>query len=141
MIDGAPWTPLDFPPLLLMVGRGRRAARLDGRGGRRREPQPAMPRLLCGRAAIPFRRRGGSEKCAGHKEARGDVVGRRGNFGSGDTVVERGTSAELAARRVDDTGGDQPAVTQKTIGETICARGWTRMVRPPVQYTEELSRS
>jgi hypothetical protein len=24
-------------------------------------------------------------------------------------------------------------VTQKTLGETNCARGWTRMVRPPVQ--------
>jgi hypothetical protein len=106
MVDSAPWTPLDFPPLL-MVGRGPRAARLDGRGGRRREPQPAMPRLPCGRAAIPLRRRGG-QKCAGHREARGDVVGRRGNFGSGNSVVERGTSAELAARRVDDAGGDQP---------------------------------
>jgi hypothetical protein len=37
-------------------------------------------------------------------------------------------------------GAINPAVTQKTIGETICARGWTRMVRPPVQYTEELKR-
>jgi hypothetical protein len=37
-------------------------------------------------------------------------------------------------------GATNPAVTQTTIGETICARGWTRMVRPPVQYTEELKR-
>ena len=37
-------------------------------------------------------------------------------------------------------GAINPAVTQKTIGETICTRGWTRMVRPPVQYTEELKR-
>jgi hypothetical protein len=37
-------------------------------------------------------------------------------------------------------GGINPAVTQKTIGETICTRGWTRMVRPPVHYTGELKR-
>jgi hypothetical protein len=37
-------------------------------------------------------------------------------------------------------GAINPAVTQKTIGETICACGWSRMVRPPVQYTEELKR-
>ena len=29
------------------------------------------------------------------------------------------------------------SVTQKTIGETICVRGWTHMVRPPVGYTVE----
>jgi hypothetical protein len=37
-------------------------------------------------------------------------------------------------------GAINPAVTQKTIGETICARGWTRMARPPAEYTEELKR-
>ena len=37
-------------------------------------------------------------------------------------------------------GAINPAVTQKTIGETICTRGWTRMVRPPVHYTGELKR-
>jgi hypothetical protein len=37
-------------------------------------------------------------------------------------------------------GAINSAVTQRTIGETICTRGWTRMVRPPVQYTEELKR-
>jgi hypothetical protein len=31
-------------------------------------------------------------------------------------------------------------VTQRTLGETICVRGWTHMVRPPVGYTEELKR-
>jgi hypothetical protein len=68
------------------------------------------------------------------------VGGRSGDFGSGDPVGERGASAELAARRGDDAGAINPAVTQKTIDHTICARGWTRMVRPPVQYTEELKR-
>jgi hypothetical protein len=33
-----------------------------------------------------------------------------------------------------------PAVTQATIGSTICRRGWTRTVRPPVSYTNELKR-
>jgi hypothetical protein len=33
-----------------------------------------------------------------------------------------------------------PAVTQATIGATICRRGWTRTVRPPVSYTNELKR-
>jgi len=31
-----------------------------------------------------------------------------------------------------------PDVTQSTVGSTICVRGWTRTVRPPVSYTNEL---
>ncbi len=31
-----------------------------------------------------------------------------------------------------------PDVTQATIGVTICVRGWTRTVRPPVEYTNAL---
>jgi len=31
-----------------------------------------------------------------------------------------------------------PAVTQATIGSTICRRGWTRTIRPPVSYTNGL---
>ncbi|MGZ4258167.1 MAG: hypothetical protein ACXVRE_10430 [Gaiellaceae bacterium] len=31
-----------------------------------------------------------------------------------------------------------PAVTQATIRSTICARGWTSTVRPPVSYTNHL---
>ena len=31
-----------------------------------------------------------------------------------------------------------PAVTQATIRTTICQRGWTRTVRPPVSYTNAL---
>jgi hypothetical protein len=31
-----------------------------------------------------------------------------------------------------------PDVTQATIGETICAHGWTRTIRPPSAYTGEL---
>ena len=35
-------------------------------------------------------------------------------------------------------GALNPAVTQATIGETICVRGWTRTIRPPTSYTNEL---
>jgi hypothetical protein len=31
-----------------------------------------------------------------------------------------------------------PGVTQATIDATICQRGWTRTIRPPVGYTNEL---
>ncbi len=31
-------------------------------------------------------------------------------------------------------------VTQATIGSTICRRGWTRTIRPPVGYTNALKR-
>jgi hypothetical protein len=33
-----------------------------------------------------------------------------------------------------------PDVTQATIRSTICRPGWTRTVRPPVSYTNELKR-
>jgi hypothetical protein len=33
-----------------------------------------------------------------------------------------------------------PAVTQATIASTICRRGWTRTIRPPVDYTNALKR-
>jgi hypothetical protein len=31
-----------------------------------------------------------------------------------------------------------PDVRQETIAETICTSGWTRTIRPPVSYTNEL---
>jgi hypothetical protein len=31
-----------------------------------------------------------------------------------------------------------PDVTQATIGSTVCRKGWTRTVRPPVSYTNAL---
>jgi hypothetical protein len=34
-----------------------------------------------------------------------------------------------------------PDVTQATIRSTICRSGWTRTIRPPVEYTDELKRS
>src|SRR3954468_9672531 len=33
-----------------------------------------------------------------------------------------------------------PDVTQATIADTICRRGWTRTIRPPVSYTNDLKR-
>lgn len=35
-------------------------------------------------------------------------------------------------------GALNPDVTQATIARTICVRGWTRTVRPPVSYTNTL---
>ena len=33
-----------------------------------------------------------------------------------------------------------PDVTQADVGSTICVRGWTRTVRPPVEFTNTLKR-
>lgn len=37
-------------------------------------------------------------------------------------------------------GALNPAVTQATIGATICRRGWTATVRPLVSYTDKIKR-
>jgi hypothetical protein len=34
-----------------------------------------------------------------------------------------------------------PDVSQETIDSTICRRGWTRTIRPPVSYTNDLKRT
>src|SRR6476661_3119699 len=34
-----------------------------------------------------------------------------------------------------------PAVVQSTIASTICRHGWTRTIRPPVSYTNDLKRT
>jgi len=38
-------------------------------------------------------------------------------------------------------GAINPAVTPATIADTICVRGWTQQVRPPVSYTEPLKKA
>ena len=38
-------------------------------------------------------------------------------------------------------GALNPAVTQQTIQQTICVKGWTKTVRPPEEYTYEIKRS
>jgi hypothetical protein len=35
-------------------------------------------------------------------------------------------------------GALNPDVTQATIGDTICKPGWTRTIRPPTSYTNDL---
>ncbi len=37
-------------------------------------------------------------------------------------------------------GAVNPDVTQATIGDTVCKSGWTRTVRPPTDYTNDLKR-
>lgn len=46
-------------------------------------------------------------------------------------------SAQRASWRL-TPGVLNPDVTQKTIGRTICTRGWTRTIRPPSDYTSGL---
>lgn len=47
--------------------------------------------------------------------------------------------AVLASWRV-TPGVVNPDVTQATIATTICRHGWTRTIRPPVSYTNDLKR-
>jgi hypothetical protein len=61
------------------------------------------------------------------------VGGRSGEFGSGDPVGERARAQSSLPDASATPGAINLAVTQKTIDHTICARGWMRMVRPPVR--------
>ncbi len=47
------------------------------------------------------------------------------------------TSAILASPTL-TPGSLNPDVTQGTIDETICVKGWTATVRPPASYTDQL---
>jgi hypothetical protein len=55
-------------------------------------------------------------------------------------IEHRGGPAAGAvlANPVRTPGVLNPDVTQATIGSTICVSGWTRTVRPPVEYTNAL---
>jgi hypothetical protein len=44
----------------------------------------------------------------------------------------------LRASAVLTPGVINPDVTQATLGETICRHGWTRTIRPPTTYTDDL---
>jgi hypothetical protein len=46
----------------------------------------------------------------------------------------------IVADAVRTPGVLNPEVTQATIGSTVCRRGWTRTIRPPVDYTNALKR-
>jgi hypothetical protein len=53
----------------------------------------------------------------------------------------RGVTSSRAVLRASWTltpGVINPDVTQSTIAATICRRGWTRTIRPPVGYTNAL---
>jgi hypothetical protein len=55
-------------------------------------------------------------------------------------AVHHGASgpAFYAARPSLTPGALNPDVTQATIRQTICSRGWTKTVRPPASYTSAL---
>ena len=55
-------------------------------------------------------------------------------------ALHRGSSgpAFYAARPALTPGALNPDVTQASIRQTICSRGWTRTVRPPTSYTSAL---
>ena len=62
---------------------------------------------------------------------------------SGTGTAAGGTTAALPGEP-DPTltpGATNPAVTQATIGRTICISGWTATVRPPSSYTTGLKRT
>ena len=50
-------------------------------------------------------------------------------------------SAAIVADPVRTPGVLNPDVTQATIRSTICTRGWTATIRPPVSYTNALKRT
>jgi hypothetical protein len=56
--------------------------------------------------------------------------------------LPRGSSSkgQYAADPVRTPGVLNPDVTQATINSTICVHGWTRTIRPPTSYTNELKR-
>jgi len=62
-------------------------------------------------------------------------VGLLGGFRSGP---DRPPLSPARASRLLTPGVVNPDVTQQTIGETICQHGWTKTIRPPSSYTNEL---
>ena len=54
--------------------------------------------------------------------------------------VRRPHAPAIVADAVRTPGMLNAAVTHATIRRTICKRGWTRTVRPPVDYTNALKR-
>ena len=53
---------------------------------------------------------------------------------------DQGSRSWLRASTSLTPGVANPGVTQATIRQTICKRGWTRTIRPPVSYTNALKR-
>ena len=63
------------------------------------------------------------------------AIGLLGGFGKG--TGEPALSPDRASWIL-TPGVANPDVTQETIGETICTRGWTKTMRPPTDYTNAL---
>jgi hypothetical protein len=55
-------------------------------------------------------------------------------------LQQHGPNAGVLADPVRTPGVLNAGVTQATIGSTICRRGWTRTIRPPVEYTNALKK-
>jgi hypothetical protein len=53
-------------------------------------------------------------------------------------LEQHGATGIVRADPVRTPGVLNPDVTQATIAATICRRGWTRTIRPPVEYTNAL---
>ena len=51
-----------------------------------------------------------------------------------------GSAGRVLADPVRTPGVLNPDVTQATIRSTVCRRGWTKTIRPPVDYTNGLKR-
>lgn len=52
----------------------------------------------------------------------------------------RGTAPYALPDPACTPGATNPDVTQASIHQTICVRGWTKTIRPPVGYTDQLKR-
>jgi len=58
----------------------------------------------------------------------------------GFTHLGRASSRPIVADPARTPGVLNPDVTQANIRSTICRRGWTATIRPPVSYTDALKR-
>jgi hypothetical protein len=59
---------------------------------------------------------------------------------AGALQLRRAQATRLVADLERTPGVVNPDVTQANIRSTICRRGWTSTIRPPVSYTNELKR-
>ena len=55
--------------------------------------------------------------------------------------LEQRAAPAVVADPVRTPGVLNPDVTQSTLAETVCKRGWTRTIRPPTTYTDGLKRA
>jgi hypothetical protein len=54
--------------------------------------------------------------------------------------IHQGGGPKIVADPARTPGVLNPDVTQANIRSTICTRGWTSTIRPPVSYTDDLKR-